>query len=196
MAKCMHYTRSLGSVSAIERNAEAFMDRGEVENLYQSSHYCIFEVPFLSRLLLQECQVIGTHWARCRLQEQATLAAKTGQCNDTSWKCCSCEKQEDAASCARDDCIMQVSHLRLHNTFTSEPGGLPKYVRSRTRHSTPEGNAQSKRKTKREEWEKTSKTRVCRAQTFRLCVFFVVYLLQRAAEDFVTLSTKGGLFFL
>lgn len=33
-------------------------------------------------------------------------------------------------------------------------------------------------------------------QTFRLCVLFEVHLLQWAAEDFVTLSTKRGLFFL
>lgn len=77
-----------------ERNAEALWSGGELENLEQSSHYFIFEVPFLSRPLLQECKVMGTDLARCWLQEQATLAAKMGQCNDTSWKCFSYEKQE------------------------------------------------------------------------------------------------------
>lgn len=81
-----------------------------------------------------------------------------------------------------------------HDTVTGAPGVLLP-ARGPPPHSTPEGNAQSKRKRKKE-GEKTSKTRGRRAQTFGLCVFFVVYLLQRAAEDFVTLSTKGGLFFL
>lgn len=31
-------------------------------------------------------------------------------------------------------------------------------------------------------------------QTFRLCILFEDSLLQWAAEDFVTLSTKGGAF--
>lgn len=38
------------------------------------------------------------------------------------------------------------------------------------------------------------KTRGGCKQTFWLCALFVDGLLQRAAEDFVTLSTKGGPF--
>lgn len=38
------------------------------------------------------------------------------------------------------------------------------------------------------------KTRRGCEQTFGLCAFFVDGLLQGAAEDFVTLSTKGGPF--
>lgn len=81
----------------------------EWENLEQSSHYFILEGPFLSRLLLQEGDVMGPDSARCWLREQATLAAKTGQCHDTSWTRVSCEKQEDAARPARPDCIIQCT---------------------------------------------------------------------------------------
>lgn len=38
------------------------------------------------------------------------------------------------------------------------------------------------------------KTRMGCGQTFGLCALFVDGLLQGAAEDFVTLSTKGGPF--
>lgn len=82
-----------------ERNAKALWSGRE--------YYFIFEVPFLSRLLLQECQVMETDWVSLWLQVPATLAAKTGQCIDTSWKPFSYEKQEDGVCCARDDCIIQ-----------------------------------------------------------------------------------------
>lgn len=86
---------------------EALWSGEEGENLEPSSDDFILEGPFLSRLLLQEGEVMGPHSARCWLREQATLAAKTGQCHDTSWTRVSCEKQEDAARWARADCIIQ-----------------------------------------------------------------------------------------
>lgn len=85
-----------------------------------------------------------------------------------------------------------VSQQTLHNTLPGGPRGLR---RCRGPDNTQQGTVRKKEREKKKEGN-TSKTRIRRAQTFGLCVFFVMHLLQRAAEDFVTLSTKGGLFFL
>lgn len=122
------------------------------------------EGPFLSRLLLQEGEVMGPGWPDVGYGSKQLAQPKQGSVMTPAEHVSAARSRKMRGG--QSWLYYTASHLRLHKTLTGELTGPRNDVRSRTTHSTPEAmHSQERKRRKREKWEETSKTRVRRAQT-------------------------------